>query len=302
MAINDAVSIEWRGVDGSVWHVSGEQIEAEGVFLLPNPTKIYDRPVNTQWIKTRRSQIYQGFEVNRRDPILGFQIFSTDAGEWRNIDSEFRMSWSYEEDGQLVFIANGRERSLGLRLLNEPQAYESETTAGHDPHLMADAAVIINAAAQEPDYLGPDVVQEWVVGSASDSSTFTVQNDGDVEMWVWYTLSSVTADTVWTVADWSWGSDEYLRADADAARTWALPPLQAGEHVTLVSDPTQEMLISSLDTNPWNRCNGNGLLYPIPPHTPPTEIPISVTGATAGDAARLHVQPHFSRPFGVNRR
>lgn len=299
------LSIEWRGPDGSVWNVSGRDAERQGVLLLPKPTKLYDAPTVTYWSQSAWKHVYQGFRLERREPVIGFQIWGGlggDARDWRDIDSEFSLSWEFEREGELVFITDDGERSLGLRKLSDPVCYEGEIENGRDPHLLADATVVINAAGENPLWKGELVTTDpFVCPTTSGSTTFTVANDGNTDLWLRWTASATPAGARFTFPDYSFGNDEYGRAQADSGRTWTTPVLLAGEHIDVNADPDEELFLSSKGTNPWNRCEGNGLMYPIPPHTPPTELTVSWTGVAAGDSIGLQYQRMYTRPWGVSR-
>lgn len=299
--MSEQLSIEWHGCDGSVWHVSGEAVEEEGVLLLPKPTRIYDAPASTFWVKGGMKQVYQGMEYTRRDPILGFQIYAEDIDEWEDRDSRFRKSWDYDDEGYLLFRTDGGERRLYLRLLQEPEAYGGAINEGGlDPHIWGDSALIVTAAAENPFFEGVPAEIPFVAPNTSGNFTVPIMNDGDVEMWPQWTASATQAGIKWSVPDYSWGSAEYNRAVADATRKWTMPALRANEHVDAMSDPSEELIISSLDTNVWNRCVGNGLLYPVPRYTKQTNITGSYTGAKVGDSIMLSYTPRYTRPWGVS--
>lgn len=299
------LTIIWHGQDKTTWNVCGEGCEDQGVFLDPKASNIIDAPVQTLWVKGPFGSKYQGAQVQRRDPVLSFSIYGETVDEFLDNDSNFRMSWDYENEGYLEFIdeVNGTSRKLGLRLLEQPKAYEGDRGGGYAPQAYRDAQVIITAAAENPFYVGPDVVQEFVVPTSSGTVTdfFYMRNDGDTEMWPWWSMSASKAGLRWVVPDFSWGQEDFRRGVADAARSVAIPPLMLNEHVTAVSHPDEEYLLSSLDTNPWNRSNGNELQYPVPRWTPKTFVPVSWSGANPGDVIRLHKQCQYSRPWGVRR-
>lgn len=298
---DDFLQIIWEGCDGSTWHLSGPQVEDEGVLLLPKASNIIDAPVQTLWVKGPFGSKYQGSQVQRRDPVLGFRTLGRDPDDWSNVDSRFRMSWDYDLEGKLHFVTKDGDRYLGLRLLEEPKAYEGDPGGGFSPLIRGDADVVITAAAENPYWVGEEVQQEYVVQSASGtvSDFFFVRNDGDCEMWPKWTASATKAGIQWTLPDWSYGSEEYQRGVKDSRRTVPLPKLILNEHVTAMSHPDEEYLISSLDTNPWARTNGMELIYPVPANTKKTFIPVSWTGAQPGDVIRLSYTRQYSRPWGV---
>jgi hypothetical protein len=306
--MSDYLNILWLGAEkskkglfvpgGSVWHLSGDAIEEEGVMLLPNPTRMYDTPVLSFWQNGQYGRVFQGFGVDNRDTQLGFQIFSGYDGlpeDWRYTDSLFRRSWKYDRPGRLAFETENTYRFLELQKLSEPESYTGTIENGQDPFLWGDATVMLKAGGENPNFQGEPVVQERVCSGVSGSMTFTATNDGDMEMWCVWAVSSVHGGTKWVLPDPSLGCDEFAREDVDAHRTWPAPALQAGEHTVFTADPRVEFARSSIDTNPWARCDSQ-LFYPIPEHTQ-VQLTVSYTGAVAGDVCRLTYIPQYSLPF-----
>ncbi|AYR03175.1 minor tail protein [Gordonia phage Octobien14] len=298
------LSIEYRAPNGSVWHVSGEGAEEEGVLLLPKPTKLYDAPTVTYWAQSAWKHVYQGFRIERREPVIGFQIWAGPYGtarDWRDIDSDFSLAWEFEREGQLVFITDDGERSLGLRKLTEPTCYEGNIEQGKDPFMYADATVVMNTAGENPLWVGETVEIPFTCPTTSGSTTFEIENDGNTDMWPRWTASCSKAGGRFVLPDWSFGSDAYGRAIEDQNRTWPTPVLLLNEHIDVNADPDEELLASSLGTNPWNRTEGNGLMYPIPAHTPKTQVPVSWSGVEPGDSIMLTYTRMYTRPWGVTR-
>lgn len=306
--MSDYLNIRWLGCEkskvgkfvpgGSVWHVSGEAVEEEGVLLLPNPTRIYDTPMRTFWEQGNYGRVFQGFNIDNRDPQLGFQVYAGVNGlpeDWRYTDSMFRRSWSYDRPGRLEFETANSLRYLELQMLQEPQSYEGGLEDGRDPFLTADATIIIKAGGPNPNYQGETVVQEQNCTGSSGFMEFPVENDGDFEMWVRWTVSSVSGGVKWKFSDYSLGCDEYQRAALDANRKWQAPTLIAGEHATFTADPREDAAQSSLDTNVWARCVSQ-LLYPIPAHTRVT-LRAEYESATTSDKCRLTYTPQYTLPF-----
>jgi len=301
----NALSIEWHGCDGSVWHVCGDNIEEEGVFLLPNIAAMIDAPITTQWVKGPFGEKYEGFQVQNRKPVLGFRIRGETPADFRDIDSRFRKSWDYENEGFMRVITDDGVRDLYMRLFEQPDAYGGDASlgGGYDPHYLSDSQVVINAACENPFYVGSTITQDHDM-SGSGTWTPMIQNDGDQDMWLKYTILSNGNSLQVTLPDYSWGSEEFGRSVEDAARTVPVPKsggLRAGEHIDVDSDPQEELIVSDLDTNPWARMGGNTLLYPVPRWTDPTPVTISWTGAAAGDKIRVTYTPMYSRPFGSSR-
>ncbi len=81
-------------------------------------------------------------------------------------------------------------------------------------------------------------------------------------------------------------------------------PVEAGDvhtwNVTIQLDPMHVMMQSANGTNVMGEVGGGYyFMHTIPPHTPKTQLPISVTGAPAGGArAELHQPRLWSNFYG----
>lgn len=309
MAVPD---FEWHGVDGSVWHVCGSRVEEENVLLLPNIADMFDTPISTQWVKSPFGEKYQGFRVQRRNPVLGFRIRGASTSEWERIDSDFRRSWDYDSEGFMRIISEDGYRDLHMRLLQHPDTYsgDAQLGGGYDPHWLSDAQIIINAACENPFYVGKTHTEDYTITSSSGSHDFTVWNDGDVEKWVRWTIISQNNGLLVVLPDYSFGNDMFGAAVTDASKTVPVCAMKshvlsnggllANEHVRVDTHPDSELILSDLDTNPWARMKGKSLVYPVPPHTMPTTLTVSWSGATSGDQVRLAHTDQYTRPWGLS--
>jgi hypothetical protein len=67
-------------------------------------------------------------------------------------------------------------------------------------------------------------------------------------------------------------------------------------------DGNELMFRDANDTNILGQLAGQFFNFPIPPYTPPTDLPVSYTGAPGGGAMVRLVQPRmWSRPWGLER-
>lgn len=308
--MNIDLEIWLEGVDGSVWHLAGPGEGVEGVMMRPGYTKLVDAPAKTFWVQGANQMHYQGSQFERRDPLFSVQIHHPDRWVWSDIDSRFRMALGMYDDEFTMGVKTQMSgvRRLKMRLLQEPTAY---ATADYEknmksPFLFGDTTLLIPAAAAQPMWYADPVVSSWTSTTGSGSGTLTAQNSGDVVTWPKYFCN---APGQWTLADWSWAQDVIFqygpplrsRAVADAARTQWLPTLVAGEDLDVDTDPDEETLIAANGAPVQARWSGNGLLYPIAPHTPATAVPVSLTGGHAGAGITMTVPQWFSRPWGVTK-
>lgn len=137
--------------------------------------------------------------------------------------------------------------------------------------------------------------------TALEIGSLTVRNPSNNEIWVKYVAQAGNTGVVWTLPDYSYGDDRFDRAVADATRMIIMPPLNNGENIVVDSDEMSMagQVVSSLDTAVYLRMNGIEFLYPIPAYTPPTVVPIAVSGAQAGNGIQIRCPITYSRPWGL---
>ncbi|HET8667332.1 MAG TPA: hypothetical protein VFM10_05070, partial [Terriglobales bacterium] len=87
----------------------------------------------------------------------------------------------------------------------------------------------------------------------------------------------------------------------DAGRMIVMPALTNGENILVDTDPLAiaGQVVSSTDTQVYQRMNGRMFVYPIPAYTSPTAIPVAVTRAQAGNGVQVRVPRSWTRPWGL---
>lgn len=133
-----------------------------------------------------------------------------------------------------------------------------------------------------------------------------VSNPTNCEQWLKFVAQAGNAGIVWTLPDYSWGDTRFdtvatKHSVLDATRMIIMPPLILSEHIVVDTDEMTiaGQVVSDLDTEVYLRMNGVEFLYPIPPYTQPTTMPISVTGAQAGNLVEVRCPLSWSRPWGL---
>lgn len=309
--MSDFLELSLTGVEGSQWDVSGPQAGAQGVWMLPQTSKLLsDTPAKTFWIKSGYGQKYQGFQYQRRDPLFGFFI-DPDASpqQWRDIDSRFRLALGHYND-QFVISAttqpDNQTRQLTIRLLQEPTSWEKGAWEGKDPHLYSASTIVVDGACETPHWVGEMETASWTItsGSSGAANILLPGNPGDVAIFPrWFVNAPTSGTATWTIPDYSWGqeADFFRPAGADATRTVPLPGLLPGEDCDVNTNDDLEYIIAVNKSPVWMRNNGDFAFYPIAPQTPPTLVPISVTGATPPMTATVECDRWYTRAWGVSR-
>ncbi|MFI9506972.1 phage tail protein [Nocardia sp. NPDC052566] len=289
----EAALIEVDGVDGSHWTLSGAGQAAEGVELASAPTGLYDAPVKTIWNSSafQIGATYGGTNWQKRDVVFGVNIFETDSASWESVDSAWRKAWAYDRDSRLTITTEYGSRTLHLRMAEQP-----EFKPKLDPHLKQWGQVVMTCTAGVPWWVEADVTAtattttDTQAAGRSETLWLTVSNPTDQPLWLRWVA---TAPGVWTLPDFSWKNDDFKN------RVITLPTLVAGQHVTVDTDPMQEMIVAADNTSVWARMNGKMFLHSVPPWTPPTKVPVTVTGAPAGAKVQVRCPRNWSRPWGL---
>lgn len=292
-----ASKIEVFGCDGSYWYISGPDIPQEsGVTLNPGLKGAIDAPVKTLWLPGAFGQQAQGMRWQRRELVFAVQTFAEDPETWMTVDWEWRNAFDYVKETTIVYTTSSGERWLNVRLLEEPKSYEGDTDKGKAPQLVCDSTVVMTVASELPFYVGETDIYEWELapGAALEADfSIHIRNESDVEVFPRWVL---TDRAIWTLPDFSWGSEEYSRPVQDAGRTVELPELAIGEGVVADADPRKQTLLAQNHANVQGRWKGQDLLYPIAPGVD-AEVPVSVRNAINGAALRLEIPKWFTRPW-----
>ncbi|MEV6432568.1 hypothetical protein [Nocardia sp. NPDC051463] len=289
------------GRTGRRWDVAGPNEGAQGVLLLPKPKQFYDTPALTYWIKSGGAQQkYQGFSYKRRDPLFGLVMFGNSPEEAMYVADQVRADLGNPDDTWCFeAVSDWGTRRLEMRLLEAPEPFTAGAWEGKDGYLYEANTLSVSAACEQPHWFADPVTAEWTVG---DPPTMEHPgNPGDVPIFPRWTLNAPA--TEWEIWDGSWGQElDFQRpAGADTNRTYKVTPLLAGEDVRLDTNQDKPFMIThDGGFGPWMRSNGRELIYPVARHTPPTDVPISVTGAPAGATATLVCDRWFSRPVGAS--
>ena len=174
------------------------------------------------------------------------------------------------------------------------------TTAGTE-HLLTTLGT--GTSFTDTGSLTPDSSKPFPTSSTVpqiDTGYVTVWNPTNTTCWVRWMAQAGNANVEWTIPDFSWGSDAWNRASQDAGRMIIMPELLLGEHIAIDTNPYSfsGQVTSSLDTQVYLRMNGVQFLYPLPPRTPPTDIPVQVSLAQPGNGIKVYCPMEWLHPWG----
>ena len=289
--MGDPTNIRLVDVNGETWHLAGDQIGAEGAALeAVDLVDVFEEAP----VKTIRDEgafqvgsQYRGMRIMTRYPTFNVLLLETLDSPLRDNLRRWKRGWSFSEDCKLYVEDEDSTRYMELRKHEQPKLTDTDS----DPNQAEAVSLEMRCVAGNPFYREDDVLDEFITttdttgGGTETGYVDFGGNPCDVEIWLQWVVQG-EAGIRWTIPDYSWGSDEFDRAVADANRAVQLPPLLAGEHLKIDTDKMSQdgQVNSSLDTQVYMRMGGKRLLYRVPPHTelPPGGIPVQVTGAPIG--------------------
>ena len=299
--------------DRSYWCVEGDGAGAEGVVLGHGQVEgMYDAPVKVE----RKSSVRQrgGSIVAKtfgvRELSLGFHVIGRKHGapaSFAEIDSEFRAAFTYDaeetewDEDWLPARIDWTTGMSGLRSLDVVLRDVPDFKPDINPLVNEYGNPILPLASDQPFWYQDELMKSWETSSTSASGWILMPgNFTDVPSYQRWVLTRGT----WEIPDVSWRGRRGHRVPGgeDAARmvpTMPVTSLHGGLIIDL--DPMQLMVRDAHDTNAIAQMPNPGQFfkYIIPPYTPPTWLPIAVTGAPAGGArAELYVPQLWSKPWG----
>ena len=267
MSFADSVDVMLHGADGSYWNISGPRSAHSQVVMIEGGVgDLFDAPATTHF-KPRAGQsgtTYRGFRMEERNIVLRVLIFADSSVEWDRVDSDFRRALDYDKQSELIVRSSmSGERRLKVRLAEAP-AYQWDK----DPHYHAAALTEFVVVAEDPFWYSGHEHDEFVFDGLNwYGGNVTVSNPGDVPVWPKWVL---TAPAKFILPDVS------FRDDAEKGRTIVLPFQPLGREVLVDTDPLEELITANDDTLLWAEMGGQFFQNPIPPRTPPTQIPVSI--------------------------
>lgn len=281
-------NVRYIGVDESVWHLHGEMMGQEGVWLTSLAG--FYHPVRVPIMLTpayMRGAIPGDpkTDVSR----IGMKIFTSanSALEWEGIESQWWNAWSDEKDGGFLevenlsapetgSVANAGTRRLPVRLERWP-----EDPFDYEPEEEMDWTMPV--ISYSPGWQGVTLTSSYI---GTGLGSITMANPGDLEGWPHFTGEPVDGTIL----------PDGIDGNGVDVGVVPLPEMDPAEGDWLVVTDQMEVPIeNTADTQIAARLAGLLFKNPIPPGTDPVAVPITTGTATT---VRFYLTPLYRRPWG----
>jgi hypothetical protein len=303
----------WIRGQGRTVHVHGDSLSGQdGIWLAQGQVKgLWDAPVKTTW---KTGAFTEGSKLRNvkklhRDMDIGFHCIESPGRSMEENESDFRKMFEYQEDPwdddpQPTSIGVETEIS-GIRMIDvlmyDTPLFEPDI----DPIKQQYINLIMKLRAGAPMWYEPDPATNKPYQSvfSSDATNaagwIEVYNPTDQPMRHKWILTRGK----WEIPDVSWVGRKYNRrpGGAYADRALSMPEITATQGGCWIDLDNSKLQVRDAHyTNLLPLMGGKFFKHIIPPYTPKTLLPISYTGAPAGGAMAILVQPHnWSRPWGL---
>ncbi|WP_280305354.1 hypothetical protein [Nocardia neocaledoniensis] len=275
-------NIRYIGVDDSVWHLHGDQMGEEGVYLTSLAG--FYHPVRVPMVQTPAYMRGAKPGPSKTDPsVIDMKMFTSASTEedWETVESNWWNAWSDDVDGTLVAAdRNGQERTQPVRLQrypSEPFDWEPDT----------EMEWVLPIVAYSPGWRGPMLTSTWTNTSGSGSGVLNLANPGDIEIWAQF-------------AGWGQDGARVTLPDGIGDVTVPMPEFADGEHWLVDPDLTTGVQVDTV-TNTQAAARMAGMLFqhPIPGGTVvPVPRTVSVTGGDTTTQVTAYMTPLHRRPWG----
>lgn len=285
------IAIDVIGVHGEEFRISGPGAGREVVWLDPGFVGVVNAAFSTVWTSAA-DQIGGTFadaKFSARDITLPVTLLDSPLRDWETVYSRWLTAWSIWEDATLVVTTPAGRRELRCRMSETPEIYLGQLGG----HVQGRAGILMKLRAGDPLFSSGVDVTGWEFNGNRWHGHVTVSNPTDVPAWPKWVC---TGPASLILPDFSFETRGGFPGYEHRKRRITMPFQSYKQHVLVDTDPMVEQVVA-IETEPenlvddlagllrrllpegpqwWARMNGQFFTYPIPPRTPPTEVPVAV--------------------------
>ncbi|AWY06519.1 minor tail protein [Gordonia phage Trine] len=280
-------NVRYISPKGNVWHLHGDQMGEEGVYLTSLSGIYHPERVPTVLTPAYKRGAIPGPPKTNASRV-GLKIFTSaeNSAEWERVESRWWSDWSDEEDGilQVESLSDGSYRWQPIRIESypsDPFDYEPEE----------DMAWTMSCISYDPGWRGRLITSS---ATGTGAKTIKLANPGDVELWPHFAGEPKSGIKLPDGLGATLG--------ATAAQDKSMVPLpddmdpSEGDWL-VITDQLEVPIENTANTQVVARMAGMLFQHPVPPGTwPPVEVPIRL--GDSDTTVRAYMQTVYQRPWG----
>lgn len=269
-------NVRYVSPGGHVWHLHGENMGAEGVYLTSFNGIYHPKRVPVTLTPAYKRGAIPG-PAKTDASRIGMKIFTSaeDEAEWEEIESRWWNDWSDEEDGTLIVesLSTGTTRWQPVRLETYP-----DDTFDYEPEDTQDWTMPL--ISYDPGWRGP-LLRSSFTGT---TGTIRVANPGDVDVWPHFAGDPVPGIKL----------PDGIGGDLVDIKSSTYDPAN-GEWL-VITDQMEVTIEDMANSQVVALLAGMLFQHPIPAGTKkPVQVPIQAGTSTT---IRATIQPLYNRPWG----
>lgn len=247
------IRLIWVGADSSRWVLHGKGARTQGAWVEV-VKGILDAP---QTQRTRSSARQRGstpgtVKVDERVIDLTVHLAATKTEPLDVVEARWNRACVMGVPAKIWVTTSDSARFFEVRLREQPAV-----DLGRDPRRRGVITIELTLVACDPDARGHDDVTDY---TCNGTTQITVSNPTDLPAWLTFVLEKGT----WTLPDGISGK--------------TVPLKQATQPLVVRTNTAVEQVTMADGTPGYQLLGGRRFEHPLPPHTPPTKVPVTGTG------------------------
>lgn len=260
--------IVYVGIDGSRWNLSGENWGDQGAYLGRQPRGLYSASGSAIWNQGafQEGATFEGLRWEPRDMVFEIVLEAFSDVDFEEVYTRWQSAWSFVKQGHLEYTS----KTSGTRVLPVQLLEVSEFEPEFDPRLNGHGVLVMTIRAGKPWWRSESDFDSWVFdGRNFAGDSVTVWNPTDRPLRLRWAL---TGPARFILPDFDFDNSDGEQGE----RMVRIPFIRYGWEATVNTDPHKMAITCPQNENLWAQMGGQQFEFEIPPHTPPTDIPVFV--------------------------
>lgn len=278
--------------DEIVIDILNGDVKSEGICMLSEFSGLY----HAQRTSIRESSAYQEGSspshfprVDERELTIRLATKAKTAARWEQIETILWSIIRMDQDCVLRVWTGDTFRELKVRLAETPR-----DSMKYDPEYYGHMIWVIQFVASDPWWYGELITSEWVNKTATGSGSVYVANPADQPCFLQWASGKIYGTETWTLPD----AINTAANPGDPVKTLTLPSVYPGDEFLVDTHPLAMPIETRSNKQLSAFLRARRFEYWLPPHTPYTELPVTLVGGSNASKIKVYCQTRWERPYG----